>query len=164
MLRFAFTTFLQPLGIEAVSLEAEPFSGLESATGTWWLNQPRWNAGKVDRAGPFSGDFGGLLEFHESFRITVSASGWMSIAPTSAAESDLAVQAYWESSERGWLAARHSFEAARHTEVFLYAAAALLLEDTLAAQLYCSGDHAAFCARILRRLAIMPPLAPSSIQ
>ena len=46
----------------------------------------------------------------------------------------------------------------------LYAAAALLLDDALAAQLYSLGDHAAFCARILQRLAIMPSLAPSSVQ
>lgn len=164
VLQFTFATFLQPLGIEAASLEAEPFSGLESATGSWWLNQPRWTSGKVDRAGPFSGDFAGLLEFHESFRVTVAPSGWMSIAPTRQAESDFAALAYWVSSDHGWLAARHSFEAARHAEVFLYAAAALLLDDALAAQLYCCGDHAAFCARILQRLAITPSLAPSSTQ
>jgi len=164
VLQFAFATFFQPLGIEAASLEAEPFSGLESATGSWWLNQPRWNAGKVVRAGPFSGDFGGLLEFQASFRVSVAPSGWISIAPTLQAENDLAAQAYWASSDHGWLAARHSFEATRHTEVFLYAAAALLLDDALAAQLYCLGEYAAFCARILQRLAFTPSLAPSSVQ
>ncbi len=156
VLLFALHAFFQPLGIEASYLEAEPFSGIESGTGNWWLHDPRWNAATVDRGRPFARDFGGLVGFADSFRIAVTPQGGMSITPTELVASDLAAQAYWETSEQGWLAARHSFEAARHTEIFLYAAAALLLNEPSIAQLYAQQDDAAFCSRILQHLSFAP--------
>lgn len=148
VLHFALNTFFGPLGIEADALEAEPLSVLESGVGDWWLQRPRWNPTCVDRSHVAAADFGYLLEAPESFRISVSTHGWLIIEPLLSAEKDLAVQAFLASSEQGWLAARHSVEAARAAEAFLYTAAgAILAEESLAA-LYARDDDEVFCEAV----------------
>ena len=134
VLRFAMNALLEPLGIEADGLEAEPFSGLESSSGEWWLCNPRWNPERFDRRHPAAGDFGYVLEVPKSFRLAVSSRGWLSFALTGT--DDLAAGAYFQTSEGGWLAARHSLQASREVEAFLFAAAALILVDRSFAEIY----------------------------
>ncbi len=148
VLRFVLRTFFAPLGIEADALEAEPFSSLESGVGDWWLHQPRWNAARVDRTHPAAADFGYLLEAPASFRVSVAPHGWLIFEPTPGAVRDLTVEAFMRSSEQGWLAARHSVQAAREAEAFLYAAVGALLADESLALLYASGDDEAFCIAV----------------
>src|ERR1039458_2870660 len=62
VLEFALSSFLRPLGIETAGLEMEPFSGLESGSGEWWLREPRWNPASFDRNHPSASDFGYLIE------------------------------------------------------------------------------------------------------
>jgi hypothetical protein len=152
VLEFALNSFLRPLGIETASLEMEPFSGLESGSGEWWLREPRWNPVSFDRKHPSAPDFGYLLEAPDRFEITVSSRGWLAIAPTASGGSDLAVQAYLTASEGGWLAARHAVEAARRTESFIWAAASLLLIDESLAKIYSGGADPHFCVAVLQRM------------
>ena len=158
VLHFMLRTFFDPLGIEADALEAEPLSALESGVGDWWLHRPRWNPTRFDRTHAAAADFGYLLEASASFRISVSTHGWLVIEPPPSADNDLAVQAFLASSEQGWLAARHSLEAARGAEAFLYAAVGGILTEESIAALYASGDDEAFCAAV-RESAITPRAA-----
>ena len=151
MLRFALSAFLEPLGIEADALEAEPFSGFESGSGEWWLWNPRWNAERFDRRHSAAEDFGYVLESPESFAATASSRGWLNFTLTGPA--DLAAGTFFRSSEDGWLAARHSLQASREVEAFLCAAAGLLLIDPSFAALYASGDVQGFCEAVRRGMA-----------
>jgi hypothetical protein len=152
VLKFAFDAFLSPLGIETSGLEMEPFSGLESGSGDWWLRDPGWNPLHVDRNHPNASDFGYLLEAPDRFEIAVSSHGWLTIAANRSGDSDLAAQAYLAASEGGWLAARHTVDAARNTESFLWAAASLLLVDASLAEVYADSDDPRFCAAVLQRM------------
>jgi hypothetical protein len=152
VLEFALSSFLRPLGIETAGLEMEPFSGLESGSGEWWLREPRWNPASFDRNHPSASDFGYLIEARDRFEITVSSRGWLAIAATASGGSDLAAQAYLAASEGGWLTARHAVEAARKTESFIWAAASLLLIDESLAKIYAGGADAHFCAAVLQRI------------
>lgn len=152
VLNFAFAAFLHPLGIETEGLEMEPFSGLESGSGEWWLRDPRWSRECFDRNHPDASDFGYLLEAPEHFEVRVSFRGWLTLTLGASGKEDLSAQAYLAASEGGWLAARHTVEAARKTESFLWAAASLLLIDETLAESYASGGDQEFCAGVLRQL------------
>ena len=94
VLRFALDAFFAPVGIEARTIEAEPFGALESGLTHWWLQEPAWNPALVDRGAEAAKDFGYLLEAPQSFRITVASEGSISILRLS---SDLAAEVDW-----GW--------------------------------------------------------------
>ena len=150
-------TFFHPLGIEVDALEAEPFSNLETGVGDWWLQAPRWNPRGFDRTRSAASDFGFLLDAPASFRVSVSPHGWLLIEPAETAK-DLAVAAFMESSEQGWLAARHSLQAAREAEAFLYGAVGALLTDESLSLLYANSEDDAFCAAVHESIA-----APKSV-
>jgi hypothetical protein len=152
VLEFALDSFLRPLGVETSGLEMEPFSGLESGSGEWWLRDPGWNPLRFERKHPSASDFGYLLEAPDRFEVAVSSRGWLAIAANLSGKSDLAAQAYLAASEGGWLAARHTVDAARKTESFLWAAASLLIIDASLAEVYADGDDPRFCAAVLRRM------------
>jgi len=151
VLRFALNAFLAPLGIEAEALEAEPFGGLESGSGEWWLRNPRWSAARFDRRHSAAEDFGYFLQAPGSFTVEISSRGWLRFAQTG--PDDLAAATFFRSSEDGWLAARHSVQASREVEAFLCAAAGLLLTDASFAALYASRDVLGFCEAVRRGMA-----------
>jgi hypothetical protein len=153
VLHQAFQDCFRPLGIEAESLEAEPFSALESGQGDWWLRQARWNPDGFDRAHPAAPDFRFLLDAPDHFAVTVDPRGrlWVELAPEFSA--DPAAQARLQANEHGWRAARHGLRAGEAAEAFILAAAALLLANDAAAAIYAAGDDAAFGRAVHRRLA-----------
>jgi hypothetical protein len=152
VLHFAFAAFLHPLGVISEALEMEPFSGLESGSGEWWLRDPSWSPASFDRRCPSAEDFGYLLEAPDHFEIKVSSRGWLAIILGASGKEDLSAQAYLAASEGGWLAARHAVEAARKTESFLWAAASLLLVDESLSESYVRGADQEFCAAVLHQL------------
>ena len=77
----------------------------------------------------------------------------MFIEPADDAAKDLAVAAFMETSEQGWLAARHSLQAAREAERFLYGAVGALLTEESLSLLYASGEDDAFCAAVHESIA-----------
>ncbi len=160
VLHFMLRTFFHPFGIEADAIEAEPFSNLETGLGDWWLQGPRWNPRGFDRIHPAATDFGYLLDAPMSFHVSISPHGWLLIEPAENAGKDLAVTAFMETTEQGWLAARHSLQAAREAEAFLYGAVGALLSEESLALLYAGGDDDTFCAAV-RESTIVPAPAPN---
>jgi hypothetical protein len=150
VLGWALRTHFHPLGIEAEALEAEPFSALESGFGEWWLRQPRWEAGLVDRSRPAARDFDLLLDGTASFAVTVDRRGLMVIGLNPAASS--AARLFWEKDEKGWRTARHALRAAQDVEAFIYGAAGLILANDPVAAIYADGDDRAFCETVAARL------------
>jgi hypothetical protein len=136
ILRQAWRTAFAPLGIEAAWLEAEPFSGLETATAECWLREPRWNPATLDPNVPG----GGALQAWASraSEVRVSAAGHL-VFPAAAGDT--------------WPAVRLSVAAALSAALFIHAAAALLLADEDAARLFAEGRDAAFIAYVETRLA-----------
>lgn len=148
----ALQTFFHPLGVEARSLEAEPFSALESGQGEWWLNKPQWNPARFDRRNRASPDFAYLLEHPGQFVVAVDDRGIISPALNPSAADDPEARSFLDAGEDGWRAVRHTLQAAQDAETFLYAAAGLILANDPVAEVYALGDDDAFCAAVLGRL------------
>jgi hypothetical protein len=145
--------FFTPLGIEAESLEAEPFSALEAGHGAWWLRQPRWNSRLFDRSHASEPDFSFLIGAPDRFDVSVDPQGRLFIALNPAFGRDPDAIAAFNESEQGWRAARHAVRAAEQAEAFIFAAAALLLANDPAATVYAGGHDDAFCQAVRHRLA-----------
>ena len=139
VLQCALATFFHPLGIEAESLEAEPFSAIESGLGEFWLRRPRWDPVRFDRAQSAWEDFGPLLDRPEPFTVAVDGRGILQFS--------------LEAGEQGSGASRHSWRAAAAAETFIFAAAGLLLANDPIAELYIQGNDAAFCKAVDERMS-----------
>jgi hypothetical protein len=142
VLRDAFKCYLEPLGIEAAWLEAEPFSALESGFGDWWLRDANWNPARFDRNQPAADDFEFLLADLGRFRVEVGSQGAFSIRPET---------------EETWAAVRHGIRAGQNAEAFIHIAAGLILVGDPDAKSFAAGDDDAFCALVRARLAEIPP-------
>jgi len=145
VLRWAFRTYFQPLGIVADSLECEPFSALESGLGGWWLRQARWSPECFAPAHPGAADFRLLLDNPGLFAAAVDPQGLLTVCPKPGTEGDAAARRLWEAGEQGWLAARHSVRAAHDAEMFILGAAGMILDGGRAAERYAAGDDAGLC-------------------
>jgi hypothetical protein len=157
VLQQAFADHFRPLGLEAESLEAEPFSALESGHGDWWLRQPRWNPDRFDRTHAAAPDFQFLLAAPDCFAVTADVRGRLGVELAPAFREDPAARALFQENDQGWRAARHALRAGEAAEAFILAAAALLLANDAAAATYAAGDDAAFGAAVRRRLAAASP-------
>jgi hypothetical protein len=142
VLQWTLAAFFHPLGIEAESLEAEPFSALESGGGEFWLRRPRWNAARFDRSQAAREDFQHLLDHPEAFIATVDGRGLLQFFPRQAGAED-----------PGLAASRHSWRAAADAGAFIFAAAGLLLANDPIAENYLQGNDAAFCRAVAERSA-----------
>ena len=151
VLEFALRTFLNPLGIEAESLEAEPFSALESGVGTWWLRQPAWNPSRFDPGHPAAPDIRAILDHADEFTVAVDDQGILAPALNSQTAGPEA-RRFVEDREAVWRAVRHTIHASQDAEAFIFAAAGLILANDPAAAAYARGDHSSFCASVLGRL------------
>jgi len=140
--------YFLPLGIEAECLEAEIFSDLETGGGGWWLRSPRWNPNRFDRTAAAEPDFAYLLEHGGQFDPSVGPQGVLALSISSGSVQDAAAKAWFEKSESGWWAIRHTVRAARQAEAFIYAAAGSLLASSPAATLYAEGRVDEFCTAI----------------
>jgi len=152
VLHWALATFFHPLGIEAESLEAEPFSAIESGLGEFWLRRPRWNPARFDPAHPGWKDFAPVLERPQSFVVAVDRRGILQFFPNPAAGESSSSRAFLEDGEKSWSAVRHCFGAAASAETFIFAAAGLLLASDPIAEIYIRGNDAEFCKRVDERM------------
>ena len=137
-----------PLGIEAEWLEAETFGDLETGGGGWWLRNPRWNPNRFDRTGAAAPDFAYLLDHAGQFDAAVGPQGVLTLSLSAGSAEDGEASAWFDRSESGWCAIRHSVRAARQVEAFIYAAAGSLLASSPAAILYAEGRVDEFCTAI----------------
>jgi hypothetical protein len=149
VLEWALRNYFHPVGVDAESLEAEPFSALECGRPAWWLRRPTWNPARIDRRSAAWADFEPLVAAGDGLVVEVDARGHIAIA---AAPGRAEVPA---GGDGEWNAARHTVRAAQAAEAFIFTAAALVLVDDPTADLYAAGDERAFCERVVRRLA--PP-------
>jgi hypothetical protein len=152
VLHCALLTFFHPLGIEAESLEAEPFSAIESGLGEFWLRRPLWNPARFDAAHPGRKDFAPVLERPEFYLATVDSCGILRFFPNPAAGENASARAFLEDGEQTWSAIRHCCRAAAGAETFIFAAAGLLLASDPIAEIYIQGNDAEFCKRVDERM------------
>jgi hypothetical protein len=129
-----------PLGIEALWLEAEPFSALEAGGGEGWLRGALWSSARMDPAHPAARDLAPWIS--RAAEISATADGLIRLPPAGPGDPD------------PWLAIRHSVFARSRASAFLCAAAGSLLFDAEAAVIYRDGNDAAFVEIIWARLGL----------
>jgi hypothetical protein len=139
VLEFALRRHLNPLGIGADWLKAEPFSALESGHGGWWLRSPSWSADRVDPAWEPGRDLAPLVATAGRIPVGVDAHGVLQPQPSDG--------------DSFWPAVRLSVRASLEVEAFLLAAAGLILAGDPLASAYAAGDDRAYCLGVCERLA-----------
>jgi hypothetical protein len=145
--------FFHPLGIEAESLEAEPFSAIEAGQGCWWLRGPAWSPCRFDRSHAAEPDFRFLLDSPGRYTVSVDPGGRLLVGDSPASIEGPASGDSARTAELVWRAARHAVRAAEEAEAFILAAAALILANDPAAAIYAAGDDESFCEAVRRRLS-----------
>jgi hypothetical protein len=154
VLHWAMGRYFCPLGIRAESLEAEPFSALESGLGEWWLRGPCWNPVGIDPEGPAGPDLDVLRRYPGSFAVEVDRRGLLSITQVPSAGVAPAVSAFWADGDSVWRAARHAVRAAHKVESVLFGAAGMILAGDPLSEVYAGGDDAGFCEAVARAMNI----------
>jgi hypothetical protein len=153
VLDFALRSHLNPVGVEAAWLEAEPFSVLESGQGEWWLTRPAWNPSRIDRSSPAAADFGPLLGNPAHFSVRVDSRGVILPSLTATGAGDPASRRFLEFGEEAWRAVRHTVRASHDAEAFIHASAAFILAGDPLSAAYASGEDGEFCRAVRGRLA-----------